>query len=105
MDFTLTEQQQMFRDSVSAFARKELAAGALERAHTPVIAGQVLTVSDTFFSKEKRVTRDFLPTKQPVKIVLTSGASCPDTLVDRVMIRLLDFFPDAKPVESLLAVW
>jgi alkylation response protein AidB-like acyl-CoA dehydrogenase len=35
MDFALTEQQQMFRDSVASFARKELAEGALERAHTP----------------------------------------------------------------------
>jgi alkylation response protein AidB-like acyl-CoA dehydrogenase len=34
MDFALTEQQQMFRDSVDAFARKELAEGALERAHS-----------------------------------------------------------------------
>ena len=34
MDFALTEQQQMFRDSVAAFARKELSDGALERAHT-----------------------------------------------------------------------
>jgi len=30
MDFALTEQQQMFRDSVGAFARKKLADGALE---------------------------------------------------------------------------
>ena len=35
MDFNLTEPQRMFRDSVAAFARKELAAGALARAHTP----------------------------------------------------------------------
>lgn len=34
MDFTLTDQQRMFCDSVAAFARKELAAGALARAHT-----------------------------------------------------------------------
>ena len=33
MDFILSEQQSMFRDSVAAFARKELAAGALARAH------------------------------------------------------------------------
>ena len=55
--------------------------------------------------KQKHVTRDFLPQRRPVKIVLTSGASCPDTLVDRVMIRVLDFFPEAKSVESLMAVW
>ncbi|MEA3157236.1 MAG: hypothetical protein QOK44_4825, partial [Betaproteobacteria bacterium] len=35
MDFALTEQQQMFRDSVATFARKELSEGSLERAHTP----------------------------------------------------------------------
>jgi len=34
MDFRLTEQQQMFRDSVATFARKELADGALARAHS-----------------------------------------------------------------------
>ena len=34
MDFNLTEPQRMFRDSVASFARKELAAGALARAHT-----------------------------------------------------------------------
>ena len=34
MDFRFTEQQEMFRDSVLAFARKELADGALERAHS-----------------------------------------------------------------------
>ena len=34
MDFRFTEQQQMFRDSVLAFARRELADGALERAHS-----------------------------------------------------------------------
>jgi 4-hydroxy-3-methylbut-2-enyl diphosphate reductase len=58
-----------------------------------------------YHQKKKLVTRDFLPGKEPVKIVLTSGASCPDTLVDRVMLRLLDFFPHARPVESLLSAW
>jgi alkylation response protein AidB-like acyl-CoA dehydrogenase len=35
MDFRLTPEQQQFRDSVLKFARKELAAGALARAHDP----------------------------------------------------------------------
>ncbi|HEY3404141.1 MAG TPA: 4-hydroxy-3-methylbut-2-enyl diphosphate reductase [Ohtaekwangia sp.] len=55
-----------------------------------------------YHRKEKRVTANFLPSTTPVKIVLTSGASCPDTLVDRVMLRILEFFPDAKSVEKLL---
>lgn len=54
-------------------------------------------------NKQKRITENYLPDKTPVKIVLTSGASCPDTLVDRVMLRLLEFFPEARSVEALLA--
>ncbi len=53
--------------------------------------------------KEKRVTRQFLPDKNPLKIILTSGASCPDTLVDRVMLKILGFYENTKPVETLLA--
>ncbi|MBT1685316.1 4-hydroxy-3-methylbut-2-enyl diphosphate reductase [Dawidia soli] len=55
-----------------------------------------------YHAKEKVVTNDFLPPKSPVKIVLTSGASCPDTLVDRVMLRILAFFPGIRPVEAVL---
>ena len=33
MDFKFSSEQQMFRDSVRAFAQKHLAPGALERAH------------------------------------------------------------------------
>lgn len=58
-----------------------------------------------YHNKKKRITTDFLPSKTPVRIVLTSGASCPDTLVDRVMLRILGFFPQAKSVESLLSGW
>lgn len=52
--------------------------------------------------KQKKVALDYLPEKNPVKIILTSGASCPDTLVDRVMLKILGFYESAKPVESLM---
>jgi 4-hydroxy-3-methylbut-2-enyl diphosphate reductase len=55
-----------------------------------------------YHSKEKRTTLDFLPQKNPVNIILTSGASCPDTLVDRVMLKILGFYTGIKPVEKLL---
>jgi 4-hydroxy-3-methylbut-2-enyl diphosphate reductase len=48
------------------------------------------------------VTKNFLPTKRPAQIILTSGASCPDTLVDSVMIRLLEFYNDAKSIDDVL---
>jgi 4-hydroxy-3-methylbut-2-en-1-yl diphosphate reductase len=52
--------------------------------------------------KEKVITREFLPSTRPVKIILTSGASCPDTVVDRVMMRILEFFPGTEPVDKLI---
>jgi 4-hydroxy-3-methylbut-2-en-1-yl diphosphate reductase len=55
-----------------------------------------------YHRKEKLVTTNYLPAKNPAKIILTSGASCPDTLVDRVLLRLLDFFDGSKKVEDLL---
>jgi len=53
-------------------------------------------------TKERKITREFLPDKNPIKIILTSGASCPDTLVDRVLIKLLSYFDDPKSIESVL---
>ncbi len=56
-----------------------------------------------FHHKTKKATQNFLPEKEPVKIVLTSGASCPDTLVDRVMLKLLENFETTKSVGEVLA--
>lgn len=53
--------------------------------------------------KEKISTRGFIPFKDQVKIVLTSGASCPDTLVDRVMMRILGFFSGTKTVNAVVS--
>jgi 4-hydroxy-3-methylbut-2-en-1-yl diphosphate reductase len=55
-----------------------------------------------FHKKEMKTTYRFLPEKNPIKIVLTSGASCPDTLVDRVLLKLVSYFEGAKSVEEVL---
>jgi 4-hydroxy-3-methylbut-2-enyl diphosphate reductase len=55
-----------------------------------------------YHAKQKTITRNYLPGKEPVSIVLTSGASCPDTLVDRVMIKLLGFFEGTRRVEEVI---
>lgn len=52
--------------------------------------------------KQKEVTHGWLPEHAPLKVVLTSGASCPDTLVDRVLLRVLEFFPEARPVNEVI---
>jgi 4-hydroxy-3-methylbut-2-enyl diphosphate reductase len=55
-----------------------------------------------FHKKIKLITRNYIPDKNPVKIVLTSGASCPDTIVDRVLLKVLNFFETPNSVEKLL---
>lgn len=52
--------------------------------------------------KKKMISENFLPKKDQVKIVLTSGASCPDTLVDRVMQKIVDYFPGSKKLEEVM---
>jgi 4-hydroxy-3-methylbut-2-enyl diphosphate reductase len=47
-------------------------------------------------------TENFLPEKDQVTIVLTSGASCPDALVDEVMQKILSYFPRSRSVETVL---
>ncbi len=53
--------------------------------------------------KKLAVTKDWLPKKAPLKIVLTSGASCPDTLVDAVMLKVVDYFENTRTVETVMA--
>jgi 4-hydroxy-3-methylbut-2-enyl diphosphate reductase len=38
-----------------------------------------------------------------VTIVLTSGASCPDTLLDRVMLKVLGFVEGAEDAERAVS--
>lgn len=45
----------------------------------------------------------WLPAHRPVEILLTAGASCPDALVDRVLTRVASLFPDARPLEEVVA--
>lgn len=53
--------------------------------------------------KQVVVQEDYLPQNRPLDIVLTSGASCPDALVDKVVARLLSFFPDAQSMDDVVA--
>ena len=48
-------------------------------------------------------TANFLPQQDKLKIILTSGASCPDAVVDRVLQKLLSFFEDKKSIEEALS--
>jgi len=52
--------------------------------------------------KEIQEKLNFLPEKSPAKIILTSGASCPDSMVDSVLHKLLSYYEDAKEISEVL---
>lgn len=56
------------------------------------------------WQKEILTTKDWLPdSKRPLKVALTSGASCPDVLVDEVLLKVLSYFESAKEIDEVLA--
>lgn len=56
------------------------------------------------WSRKMRRTENWLPESPvPITVALTSGASCPDVLVDEVLLEILSFLPDSRPVEDVLS--
>lgn len=55
-----------------------------------------------FHEQSELSTNNFLPDKSPVKIILTSGASCPDSIVDEVLQKIISFYSDAKIIEQVM---
>ncbi|MCB0727096.1 MAG: 4-hydroxy-3-methylbut-2-enyl diphosphate reductase [Ignavibacteriae bacterium] len=56
-----------------------------------------------FHNQIELTTNNFLPEKDPVRIILTSGASCPDSIVDDVLQKLVSYFEDTRPIEDLIS--
>jgi 4-hydroxy-3-methylbut-2-enyl diphosphate reductase len=53
-------------------------------------------------TKEEVVTENYLSENTPARIMLTCGASCPDAVVEAILMRLLSFFAGAKPIEEVM---
>jgi len=47
-------------------------------------------------------TENYLNGIAPIQIILTSGASCPDATVDRVIQKIISYFPSAFTIENVL---
>lgn len=55
------------------------------------------------WDEDIKETTDWLPIdNQPVNIVITSGASCPDVLVDEVLLKILDYFEDTQSIGEVI---
>ncbi len=64
-----------------------------------ISAGSILHYN--LHTKEELNSRNYLPKKEPVSILITSGASCPDALVEEVINKIVSFFPVTSSSEQL----
>ena len=53
-------------------------------------------------NKSEKTTIGFLPDKYPVEILITSGASCPDAVVEAVIYRTIALFENVKDVDVVV---
>ncbi|WP_317898153.1 4-hydroxy-3-methylbut-2-enyl diphosphate reductase [Aurantibacillus circumpalustris] len=61
------------------------------------------TIKHYDYSKKSILTtKNFLPNKKNIKIIITSGASCPDSLLEGIIHKLNTFFEEVKPLEEVL---
>ena len=64
-------------------------------------------------TKQEVVTENYFPSldgpqpgdsaTQPVTVLLTCGASCPDAVVEGIMLKLVGYFPSARPIADVMA--
>jgi 4-hydroxy-3-methylbut-2-enyl diphosphate reductase len=58
-----------------------------------------------FSLKEEISTSGYLPEKEPLQVIITSGASCPDALVENVIRKLLTFYGLDDKIDDMIALY
>ena len=56
-----------------------------------LISGQEI-LHFNFHRQQEEKSSGYLPNRQPLRILITSGASCPDAMVEAVIYRLASFY-------------
>ena len=89
-----------------------------EKLPTYFIESEQKILSDTLIrhfnghTKQEVITENFFPrpdgpgldgpSSNPVTVLLTCGASCPDAVVEGILLKLVSFFPAARSVEDVV---
>lgn len=76
-------------------------AGDLERVEFSQEEGE--SGQEEFSQQEGKSGQEGDKKQKAVRIALTSGASCPDGLVDEVLLKLVSLFPGSADVETVLS--
>lgn len=69
-----------------------------------ILSNQQISHYD-FHNKVFLETNNFLPEISPIKILITSGASCPDALVEAVINKLTSFYNTNKTAEETITAF
>src|SRR5258708_6266802 len=56
-----------------------------------------------FHSRTEKRQTNWLPERRPVRMLISSGASCPDALVESVIRKVAGYYDAAEKVESMVA--
>lgn len=52
--------------------------------------------------KKEKISIDYLPQKDSLKIIITSGASCPDSVVEAVMLKIISYYKNLRRIDEVL---
>lgn len=58
-----------------------------------------------YHTKQEELTNHYLPDSVPARILITSGASCPDAIVESVIRRIAMFYGVEEKVDELAQKW
>ena len=56
-------------------------------------------------NKQSEIVEGYLPDANPIRILMTSGASCPDTVVEAVIKKILSFYQLEAAFEKVKESW
>ena len=67
------------------------------------LTSKTALINCNWLTKHLTTVTNYLPNHQPAKILITSGASCPDAVVEAVIEKLLAFYNTKISIEDVVA--
>jgi 4-hydroxy-3-methylbut-2-enyl diphosphate reductase len=67
-----------------------------------ILSAEEISHFDIHTHTEKTTLNWLMKLSKPAEIILTSGASCPDAILDEVLQKIVSFYPEAGSVEKAL---
>jgi len=74
------------------------------RSEEDIISGSEL-IQYNWRTREESTVYHWLPSSSPAKILITSGASCPDAMVEGILRKIHTFYPGTVAFDTMLHHW